>query len=58
MSRRVDDSLQEVSMSDEPQAGGEQPTAGTRTGAMILLRIAIMFGIVPMAIMFAANYFF
>jgi hypothetical protein len=49
-------------MSDEQQVGGElpteQPTAGARTGAIILLRIAIMFGVVPMAIMFVANYFF
>jgi hypothetical protein len=49
-------------MSVEKKAGGalptEQPTAGARTGAIILFRIAIMFVVVPMAIMFVANYFF
>lgn len=45
-------------MSDEQHVAGEAPAAGTRAGLVILLRIAIMFGIVPMGIMAAAMYLF
>jgi hypothetical protein len=45
-------------MSDEPQGAGELPAAGTRTGLVILLRIAVMFVIVPVMIMIAAKYLF
>ena len=45
-------------MSDERQVAGEVPAAGTRTGLVILLRIAIMFVIVPVMIMIAAKYLF
>ena len=45
-------------MSDEQHVAGEAPAAGTRTGLVILLRIAIMFVIVPVMIMIAAKYLF
>ena len=45
-------------MSDEPRADGEEPTAGTSNAMMILLRIAIMFGVIPIGIMVAAEYLF
>jgi hypothetical protein len=45
-------------MSDEPQVAGEPPAAGARTGLVILLRIAVMFVIVPVMIMIAAKYLF
>ena len=45
-------------MSDETQGVGVPAAAGTRAGLVILLRIAVMFAIVPIALMLAAKYLF
>ncbi|MBX3025455.1 hypothetical protein KF840_11180 [bacterium] len=45
-------------MSDEQQADSEPAAAGTRAGLVILVRIAIMFVAIPVAIMVVAHYLF
>lgn len=45
-------------MSDEPQQVSEPSVAGTRTAVVVLVRIAIMFVAIPVALMLAANYLF
>ncbi len=45
-------------MSDEHLSGGDEPPIETMSGLMILIRIAILFLIVPMAIVLAAKYLF
>jgi hypothetical protein len=45
-------------MSDERQHTTEPVAAGTRAGVAIMIRIAIMFVAIPVAIMLVANYLF
>lgn len=45
-------------MSDEQKDTTEPVAAGTRTGLVILVRIAILFVAIPVAIMLAASYLF